>query len=877
MLKKQANRFFKWYCHPDYYEDIQGDLEEIYQHLAAEFSPQKASRQYAWEVLLLFRPSIIRPFSLWDFTHLYDMLQNYFKISFRNLAKHHFYTLIHILGLALGLTAFLLINQYTVFEKSYDRFHHQADQLYRLTTDNVVDGKIQVRDAMSFAPSGKALQEELPEVISATTTYKTFSMVFRKNGQPVEEKNVIAVDSNFFNLFNYSILKGNLQTMLNEPYTMVLTESQAKKYFGNADPMGQTIDILGNHNRPFKVTGLLKDTPENTHYKFDILLSLKSFTERIQNDAWNGFNYYTYLKLDKNADLAQIQPKLPALTKKYLNDQTKLVFNIQPVTDIHLHSDFTFEPEIHGSARAVHFLNIISVFILLIAWINYINLSTARAMERAKEVGMRKVVGAKKSQLMGQFFTESLLINGFGAITALLLAQLATPYFNELVGKAVLTQVWNQPDFLIKLGLFFLVGTLVTGIYPALILSSFQPISVLKGAFARTQKGIWLRKGLVIFQFAASLVLIAATIIVYQQIQYMTNKDLGIDTAQVIGISSPARGNFEQEQYISKYKSFLEELKRQQGVVEVGSISNLPGGGSSDVSSNSGGIKIVGQTEVVEATIYINSMNDQIQDALGMELIAGRNFNHEFAEDSAAVIVNQAFLNLLQVPKSTSVINEYIQLGRDDTGDKFSIVGVLKDYNRTSLKSRVEPTVFFHREATGNTVVKLNGGQINTALAKVETLFNQFFPQAPFNYTFLDNRFAQLYQEDKKFGFIFANFAGLAIFVALLGLFGLASYLALQRTKEVGVRKVLGASIQNIVFLFFKDFLWLILIAMFIGVPLVYWSMNQWLSGYAYRIDFPWWVIGIAMLLMVLLAFFTVSYQTFKIALLNPAKTIKHE
>lgn len=877
MLKKQAHKFFKWYCHPDYYEDIQGDLEELYLDALEGNSFRKAEWFYTKEVLLLFRPTIIRPISFWGVQYTKDMFQNYLKIGFRNLAKHQLYTLIHILGLALGLAAFLLINQYTNFEKSYDNFHEKPTQLHRLTTDNVVNGVINVRDAMTFAPAGKALQEDLPEVLSATTTFKQRRMVFRKEGQPVEENGVIAVDSNFLNLFNYKLIAGNKEELFSEPYSMVLTQKQVKKYFGNNNPLGQTIEVLGNFNRPFKVTGVLADIPENVHYKFDVLLSLNSYQERVRQDGWNGFNYYTYLRLSEHADLTQIAPKLPALSKKYLGDDAKLVFHIQPVKDIHLQSDFTYEPEIHGSARSTYFLDIISVFILLIAWINYINLSTARATERAKEVGLRKVVGAQKSQLMGQFFTESFLINIFGAIVAIGIAQLALPYFNELVGKTILMEVWQEGDFLKKLGLFCLLGTLVTGIYPSLVLSSFKPIGVLKGAFTRTKQGVLLRKGLVVFQFAASLILIAATVIVYQQIRYMTNVDLGINTEKVIGFNNAFLPDLSDEEYESKYYAFLAEIERQNGITDVASISAQPGGGGSEIASYSGGTKIIGHTEVIESTIYRNRMNDQLIDALDIQLVVGRNFDRERAEDTTSVIINMAFLKLMGISEPNEVIGEYLQYGRTSEGDKVKIVGVIKDYNRSSLKTTVEPTIFSHEMVNTKTLVRLSGDDLSAQIDNIESVWNQFYPNAPLNYAFLDDRFEKLYKEDKKFGFLFGNFAVLAVIVAILGLFGLASYLSLQRTKEVGIRKVLGASTTNIIFLFFKDFIGLILIAVLIGIPLIYWSMNDWLNGYAYRINFPWWVILMAMILVTLLAFITVSWQTFKIAALNPAQTIKQE
>lgn len=877
MIKKQAERFFQWYCNPDYYEDIKGDLEELFHRRLLETSPRRAEWQYAWEVLRLFRPTIIRPISSPDFINHLDMIKNYFKIGLRNLLKHKSYSAIHVLGLALGLAAFLLINQYTTFEKSYDRFHPKVEQLYRLTTDNITDGVMQARDAMSFAPSGAALQEELPEVIGYTTTYKTWRIIFRKEGRPVEEEMVIAADSNFLQLFNYPLVKGDAETLLREPNTIVLTQSQARKYFGDSDPVGQIIEVLDPINRPFKVTGILKDTPQHTHYKFDMIISLSSIQERVEQDAWNGYNYYTYLLLDEQAQIERLRKKLPALSKKYLSEESDLVFNLQPVKDIHLHSDFTFEPEIHGSARAVRFLDIISIFILIIAWVNYINLSTARAVERAREVGVRKVVGARKKQLMGQFLTESLLINFLGAVLALTFVQLLAPYFHSLVGNTILTDVLTNASLLLKLGLFFLLGTFVAGFYPALVLSSFQPIGVLKGSFGRSKQGVSLRKALVVVQFAASLILIANTAIVYQQVHYITNRDMGIDIDRVVGFPNPRPSREERAQFESKYQTFLDELQRLDGVEKVASISNLPGGGSADVSSSSGGIRIVGMTERLSSTVYISSMNDQYRDALDIELVAGRNFNREFATDTSGVIVNMALLKKLNINDPAAVINERIQFGRDENNTKFQIVGVFGNYNRSSLKNDIEPTVFFYQEAAGNTVAKLSNGPIAANIDRIQAAWQQFFPEVPFEYAFLDQRFEKLYLEDKKFGFLFANFALLAIIVASMGLLGLASFLSIQRTKEVGVRKVLGASVTNIILLFFKDFIWLIVVAAVIGVPLIYLGMNEWLNGYAYRIDFPWLAPVLSVIAVGLLAFVTVSYQTYKVAVLNPARTIRYE
>lgn len=805
------------------------------------------------------------------------MFKNYLKVGIRNLLKHKWYTLIHVLGLAIGLSAFLLIDQYIGFERSYDRFHADADQLYRLTTDNIVDGKIQVRDAMSFAPSGAALMNDLPEVLSYTTTIKTNSVVFRKGEEAVEETGVLAVDSSFLRLFNYPLITGQAEDLLARPNTIVLTESMAEKYFGEADPIGQSLEVLGGVNRRFEVVGILEDTPQNTHYRFNMLISLRSFEDRIREDGWNGYNYYTYLRLDERTDLEALETRLPALSKKYLGEDSKLVFHLQPVKSIHLHSDFTFEPEVHGSAKAVGFLSIISLFILIIAWVNYTNLSTARALERAKEVGLRKVVGARKRQLIGQFLTESLMINLMGAAAALLLAKLMLPFFNDLVGKEVLSGIFNNPGLLGKLALFFLLGTFLAGAYPAFVLSSFRPIGILRGRFSNSRSGVLLRKGLVVLQFTASLILIAGTMIIYQQINYMLNKDLGMNIDHAVGLRNPDHNDDEQEEFASKYQAFSNELLRIDGVRQIAGIFSLPGGGSSDISSTSGGVRIVGATERAEATVYLNRIDDRLLETLSIDLAAGRNFDREVAADSNGVIVNEALLGLLGVSDPAAVINEKVQFGRNEDNTQYPIVGVVQDYNRTTLKNRVEPTVFFYSPVTQNTVLQLSDQQLGPALAQLENVWSRFFPDAPLKYEFLDQRFEKLYVEEKRFGQLFANFSILAIIVATLGLFGLAAFLSNQRTKEVGVRKVLGASIGSIIALFFKDYLWLILLAVVIGMPLIFLGMNEWLNNYSYRITFPWQSVVLAAISVLVFAFLTVGYQTYRVAVLNPAQTIRDE
>ncbi|MDH3651567.1 MAG: ABC transporter permease, partial [Saprospiraceae bacterium] len=803
--------------------------------------------------------------------------RNYLKIGMRNLFKYKSATAIHVLGLALGLAAFLLINQYTSFESSYDQFHPKSKNIVRLTTDNIVNGQLQVRDAMSFAPSGQVIKDEFSEVMEYTTTYKFSPLVFRKGDQIIEEDNFLAVDSNFFKLFGYRLISGDPLTALNDPFSLILTRSQALKYFDNLDIVGKSLEIVSRFDREFQITGVMEDVPENTHYKFNMLMSLSSIKDQVESDEWNGFNYYTYLQITPSSNLSSLQTRLMPTARKFLGEETKLFFNLQPMEEIHLHSDFTFEPELHGNAKAVKFLTLISLFILIIAWVNYINLSTARAVDRAKEVGLRKLIGARRKQLINQFLVEATLINLISALSALVLIWLAMPHFNQFVGKPILIDVFTNTDILQKLGLFFIIGLAAAGLYPALVLSSFKPIQVVQGKFRSSRSGHLLRRGLVVVQFAASLILIANTIIVYQQVRYMLSRDLGMDISRVIGIKNYQVSQGQHAQFAIDYRTFLHEIDQLPGVEGVGAMSNLPGGGSSDVSSTSGGIKIVGMTEVVEGTVYVGRINDQIIPTLDLQLLQGRNFNREIQSDTQAVIVNEALIKKLNLPDATSLINERFQFGTNPENTKWEIVGVVKDFNRSTLKNTIEPTALFYGEELPFNVVKLASSNPAGTIAALSDIWYTFFPNAPFSYDFVDQRFEKLYTEDKRFGGLFAYFSILAIIVASLGLFGLSSFLAAKRTKEIGIRKVLGASVPNIVFSFFREYLWLISIASIIGIPLIYFAMQEWLQGYAYHITFPWWVMGMAVLCIVIFAFLTVGYQNLKVARLNPSDAIRYE
>jgi len=874
MIRRIANRLLRWFCHPDFYADISGDLEELYLR-NLERNRRSAHWKYLGQVIMLFRPALLKDFGQSSFLNQTGMLSNYFKISIRNLLRHKGYAAINVLGLAIGLAAFLLLTEYIRFEKSFDRYHKGSERIYRLIMDQIVDGQMGTRDAMSFAPSGKVLQDEVPEITDYTLTAKPNKLTFKKGETLVTESCVLWVDEHFLDVFQYEVLHGD-KTQLVEPNSIILTQSKARFYFGEADPVGQYIHLYSGFDKEFKVVAVIEDVPLNTHYPFDLLLSLTTVNDFVESSGWNNNEFYTYLKVESGTDLKTLDSKLISVRDKYIGKNSTLFFNLQPVADIHLFSDFIFEPQAHGSYKTVKFLQLISVIILLIAWVNYINLSTAKSLDRAKEVGLRKVIGARKVQLQFQFLTEALLINTLGALLAILITILVAPYFNFLIGNEVIHDIYLSGSFLINLCLFTILGTLIAGFYPAFVLSNLNITSIVKGEFRTSKRGVILRKALVTTQFSASVILIAGTIIVSQQVEYMLSRDLGLDTDQVIGFMFPPIGvNYEKDH--QQKLTFLQELEKSWLIKGTARISNLPGGGSRDINAVGRGIQVVGLTDIVEGTNYYQLIDDKLLDLLDIQILNGRNFKKDFSPDTSGVLINEAMVEWLGLRVSDELINQKIKLGTGENTKTLTIIGIVGNVNRSSLKNEVEPTMYSLWTDPGKAVVKISSENIRESLEYVETTWKEFFPTESLNYSFLDERYGQLYEEDQRFEAVFRTFSAFALFVAILGLFGLSAFMAAQRTKEVGVRKVLGASIMHIVSLFYREFLILIVVAAVVSVPLVYLFMNGWLENYAYRIDFPWYVMVLSVLIVLFSAFVTVGYQVWRVALLNPARTLRYE
>ena len=884
MVKKIADQIFKWYCHPDFYPDIKGDLEELYSDHLEE--GRNAQFKYLIDVILLMRISLLRP--LFKNTLLKDtgMFKNYFKISIRNLARHKMYSIINISGLAIGLSSFLLMYLYISFERSYDSFHKNSDEIYRASYVRVINKVDDDKDAMASRILSSTLVDGLPEVIMSTATKKFDEMIMKNGNVHFKESKVISADSNFLKIFNYPLIEGDKDQLFEKPRSVVLSQSRAKAYFGDSDPMGKTLVVTSPYSASLTVTGIIKDIPDNTHYQFDIMVSDKILSEGQDYDSWNWNNYYVYIKSFSGINKKELEDKINSLANAYINDvddgestENGTRIDLLNVSDIYLKSDFNYEPQIQGSEKAVTFLIIISIFILVIAWVNYVNLSTARALDRAKEVGLRKVIGAIRSQIIVQFLCEALLVNLLAGLIALVISEIALPYFNELVGKEMMNHVWNYPSFIVSLIVFAVGGAFLSGFYPAIVLSGYKPVSILKGKYRNSKSGSLLRKSLVVVQFASSLVLIAATCIIYLQINYMQTRDKGIDIDHVVTTAIPEPDVNTSEEYKAfeaRFNSFKESLRNHTAIEAVGGTSNIPGGGADDINSTTTEMKLVGLTESIEGTTYIQYNDDEFFDVVDMSLLAGRNFDRDLKSDSSAIMINESLAVRLNQPSLEGLIGERIQFGKKER-NQFTIVGVVKNFNRTSLKSAVEPTVYMPWMNAENLVIELRPDNYQDGIAHVKKVWHEYHPEAPFELTFLDQRFELLYDQDQRFGDTFLVFAIMAIFIAMLGLYGLASFMSIQRSKEVGVRKVLGASGKQILLLFYRDFIFLIGFAALISFPLVFLLMNDWLDNYSFRIQFPWVILLLALAVVLVFALATVGYQTLKVAKLDPAKTLKYE
>ncbi|HEV8506812.1 MAG TPA: ABC transporter permease [Chitinophagaceae bacterium] len=818
------------------------------------------------------------------------MIKNYFKTAFRNMMKNKTFSLINIAGLSIGMAACLLILQYVSFQLSYDQFNANAGDLYRVYNDRYEHGKLIQHGTITYSGVSKAMHDDFPEVINHSRVEPWGGNIITYKNNKIEQE-VVFVDNSFLHMFSYPLIAGDLKNALTEAHSLVLSETSAKKIFGihdnNLSSVPGKLVIMGRDSTPYKVTAICKDVPENSHLNFDILASY--VTLYTGPDSWKQADYdftdsdfWHYIQLKHGTDYKTFEAKLPAFSQRHFqgskvsgNDEK---FYLQPLLKAHLYSDFEYEIGRTDSGVVVWGLLIIAALIIVIAWVNYINLATSRATERAKEVGVRKVSGATKTQLVRQFLTESLIINIIALVVALIIVILVQSSFNSLIQhKLSLSYLFekglNGYSIPIALIASIIAGIFISGFYPAFVLSSFKPILVLKGKFTTSTKGIILRKALVVGQFAITVILIIGSFVVYRQIRYVNHQNLGFNLSQMMLVRPPELTGWDST-FIDKENTFTEELKRIPGVQGAATSWNLVGG----ETGRSFSVRRIDQDSTTHLTMRHTAFSLGYLDVYQMKVIAGRDFsNTDFNPNFGKVhnlLINQNAVKFLGYTSPQDAIGKTILR----YGKKWDIIGVINDYHQKSLRYPIEPTMIFPAYGTNSYIsVKVKPNDLPATIAAIKKKYDAFFPGNLFDYSFADDRFNAQYRNDKLFGKVFGLFSGFAIFIACLGLLGLSLFATIQRTKEIGVRKVLGASVSNILVLLSKDFIKLVLIASVIAFPVSWWIMHKWLQDFAYRINISWWIFLGAGLLSIVIALGTISFQAIRAAIANPVKSLRTE
>jgi putative ABC transport system permease protein len=808
------------------------------------------------------------------------MIKNYFKVALRNLWKNKGFSAINIIGLAVGIAVCLLITLYVIDELSYDKYNTKADRIYR------VDGDIQFGGnhfilAVAPDPMGPTLKKDFPQVEQYVRFRGYGGFLVKKGTENVQEGNVIYADSTLFDVFTLPIIEGDPKTALTAPYSIVITEDIAKKYFNTVtNVVGKNFIINDTGN--YKITGVIKNVPKQSHLRFDFFVSLSSSEESRQN-MWISNNFNTYIVLKPGADPKALEAQFEGMIDKYVGPQVKAFLNqdmegfkksgnfdryiLTPLTQIHLHSNKVAELGVNSNIQYVYIFSAIAIFILLIACVNFMNLSTARSANRAKEVGVRKVLGSFKKDLIRQFLMESMLVSFIALLLALFIAWLLLPYFNQLSSKDISLSFISVPLLLATLILIALMVGLLAGSYPAFYLSSFKPAEVLKGKLAGGFKRSWLRSGLVVFQFWISIVLIIGTVVIYKQLQYIQNIDIGFNRNQVLVVKGT-------DALRNQAKAFMQEVKKLPDVQNATMTGYLPTSDSRDDSPLFADATL-DQKSAVSAQIW--RVDENYIPILDMQMKLGRNFATQFLTDSTGIIVNEAAAKLFGFKDPLNKPLYYLNDLNKKSVTVYHIVGVVKNFNFNSLRENVTPLALMYSEQNGSIAFRINTKNAASLINKIAATYKKMAPGQPFTYSFMDEDFNRIYTAEQRIGNISITFSILAIVIACLGLFGLVTYAAEQRIREIGIRKVLGASISNIVSMLSMDFLKLVLIASVIAFPFAWYFMNSWLQDFAYRIHISWWIFAIAGIMALLIALITVSFQAIRAALMNPVKSLRTE
>lgn len=802
------------------------------------------------------------------------MFKNHLRVAYRNLQKNKVFSYINILGLAIGMAAFLFIVQYVRFERSYEDFHVNSGNTLRLLAEFYKGSEYVMTDCETYAPLGPFLKEKMPEVVDFVRLYGIDGLInVRAGSKNFLESGLYWADPSVFDVFTHPVVQGDAKKALVAPFEVVLTESMAKKYFGHSNVIDESIEIDKNL---FRIKAVIADVPANTHLKFSFLLSRLSFKTVkpwYPDDKWHNNNEYTYVLTLPGTDLQAFNEKLKTLSatelKSVIPDERIIA---EPIKNIHLYSDNPYDPEPGGSAQSVYYLTLIALFIIAIAWVNYVNLSTARALERAREVGIRKVMGSVKLQLVIQFLTESLIINIISGILALFLYQTTFPFFRDLSGQ-LLPYVIDDLFFWILLLALIGVGSLLSGLYPAFVLASFNPAAVLKGKLHSSSHGQLLRKGLVIFQFSATVVLIVAMCTVYLQVKFLRGQNLGMDIEQTIVLTGKQLDR--RDSIFQRTSEALKnELTKDPSIKTVARSEAVPGL-LQELSTTS--FKRLGEPENNKGYLYYFFRVDaEYVKALNMTFIAGRNFIAG-ALNEDQVIINEEAVRMLGFSSADEAVGSKITFNTRGDAVGSTIIGVLKNFYYRSPKEEHLPMLFYYGEPADYFTLQVKTDDMKATVSSVASAWRKIYPDAVFEYYFLDEKYDQQYRADTQFGKVMAAFSGLIIFIACLGLFGLSSYTITQRAKEIGIRKVLGASVSEIVHLLSLNFAKTVLIAALIALPVAYFLMEQWLSNYFVRISLNAWIFVFAVAVILLLATVTVSFQTIKSAVANPVDSLKQE
>jgi putative ABC transport system permease protein len=810
------------------------------------------------------------------------MLRNYLKIAWRNLVRNKAFSAINIIGLAMGLACFILITLYVTDELSFDRFNEKANRIYRVDSDIKIGGS-SLKLAVMSDPMGATLKRDYPEVEAYTRFFASYSRLVKKGNSFISEANVVHADSTLFDVFTIPFLQGEPKHALTEPQSVVITESAAKKYFGTTDAAGKSIEIKEGENHFFKVTGVIKDFPKSASFHFDFIMSMHNVDYQFGNYLSN--NFPTFIVLKQGTDYKKFEKNFKQVINKYLLPQAKEFMQINsmdefekggnkleifltPLTSIHLHSDKMGEFEANSNIQYVYIFTAVALFVLLIACINFMNLSTARSANRSREVGIRKVLGSERKSLIGQFLVESIITVLIALVFAIMIAALVMPLFNDISAKQLtISSLLTGKIGIVLLLIPFVVGALA-GSYPALYMSAFKPIAVLKGKLNTGFNKSTFRSILVVFQFAVSVILIIGTIIIYRQLNYIQTTKLGFNRDQVLVVNTTNANGDEAA------RAFKTDILQLSGVKSGTTAGYLPVANSarSDNTFSTG--------TVMDSHNALNMQNWQVDydymQTLGMELVKGRNFSKDFGSDSSAIIINETAQGLTGFKDA---VGKTIY-GSDGTDNKLmphTIIGVVKNFHYESLRSNIGPLCLRLGNSNWQMAFKIGTNKIAPLLSQVESKYKTIFPGMPFSYQFLDDSFDQMYRAEQRAGKVALIFAVLTVMIACLGLFGLATYMAEQRTKEIGVRKVLGASVSTIVNMLSKDFLKLVAIATVIAIPTAWLAMHRWLQDFAYRTDLGWWIFAISALVVAVIAIATVSTQAVKAALANPVKSLRSE